>query len=53
MNLLQDEFICNHVGWSADDRRRLAQCDYYTIKVDPFDINEYTAESAYNDHNLM
>ena len=22
-------------------------------EVDPFDINEYAAESAYNDHNLM
>ena len=22
-------------------------------EVDPFDINKYAAESAYNDHNLM
>ena len=27
--------------------------DYSSTEVDPFDINEYAAESAYNDHNLM
>ena len=45
-----------HTLWhtAAQNTLNRPECrDYCTTEVDPFDINEYAAESSYNYHNLM